>query len=873
MQWIEGRCLSYATNVTYQFWLDMLRELLGVAPDAPPAAVRDALHEHVQTLCADCFDEVYPYLGRMMYLPLEGAIEARLRGLDAESLQFITFGAVETLLERAAAQRPLVVVCEDLHWADATSLALLEHTLPLTDRVPLLFVCLLRPEREHPCWQIVETAARSYDHSHTDLRLRPLSVHESEVLVGNLLHVEDLPQALRARILEHAEGNPFFVEEILRSLIDDGTIAHDEQSDCWQATRDIADILIPDTLHGVVTTRIDRLPGGTKRVLQLASVIGRIFAYPVLSAVAIKDAPLSPGGERMGVRGKALNPHLLALQRAQLIRERARLPEREYAFKHVLTQEAAYSGLLRRERRVNHRRVGEALERLYPERIEEQLGLLAHHWEQAGETGRAVEYLRRAGEQAAAQYANDEAVGYLSRALDLVPEDRGAKWNVERYALLLVREGVYDMQGAREAQARDLTALQEVAEKIEEEGRPAGVRIAEVALRQANYYEETSDYTSALEAVRRAIEQVERAHEPGTGQAPERTQAAMEGYITWGKVLCRQGSYETARAPLERALALAREARDRRGEARSLYSLGDVYLYQGNYPEARERYQQALEIYRASGDRPGEADSLTNLGVICGETGDLPGARDYYEQALRILQAIGDRRGQTMPLNNLGVIYCDMGDYQAARNYHEQCLDLRLAIGDRWGEATGLVNLALIYHNLGEDRTARQYTERALAIQRAIGNRRGEGYSLTYRGHALAGLGELDAAAQAYDEAMHLRHELGQHALAIDALAGLARVSLTLGDAERAREQVDEILAWIETNGPEGIEYPLQVALTCYRVLRATEDSRAEDVLNAAHRLLQEQADKIDDEALRRSFLENVATHREIIGEWEGRQR
>jgi class 3 adenylate cyclase/tetratricopeptide (TPR) repeat protein len=419
VQWVEGRCLSYGGSIAYLPWLGMLRSFLNVTPDAPPLTVRDALRGQVQTLCPDCFDAVYPYLCRLMSLPLEDGYEM-IRNLRGESLRAEVFSAVQTLVEGTSRQQPLVIVCEDLHWADVTSLTLLERVLALTDRIPLLVLCVFRPEREHGCWQLKETAARLYHHRHTDLWLDALSADESGSLVGHLLRVEDLPDALRTKILDHAEGNPFYVEEIIRALIDDGAIVFGQNSGRWRATREIASIPIPDTLHGVLMARIDRLQEETRRVLRLASVIGRVFFYRVLAKIACEEAQL--------------DTRLLTLQRQQLIRERARVPELEYIFKHELTREAAYNGLLKRERLIYHRQVAETLEQLFPEQADEQAGLLAHHWERAKEPEKAIEYLLRAGEQARLAYANVEAVDDYQRALalldELAPDVSRSEWRL-----------------------------------------------------------------------------------------------------------------------------------------------------------------------------------------------------------------------------------------------------------------------------------------------------------------------------------------------------------------------------------------------------------------------------------------------------------
>jgi oligopeptide transport system substrate-binding protein len=323
--------------------------------------------------------------------------------------------------------------------------------LPLIEQVGLLVVAVFRPHKEHGSWLLRETAVQRYSEQHLDLLLDPLTPSDSETLVGNLLRVGGVSEeavassveALRERILDRAEGNPFYVEEVIRSLIDSGAIAHDEASGHWTAAREVASIPIPDTLHGVLMARIDRLQEDTRRVLQMASVIGRIFLYRVLAAIMAT--------ETVAREERRLDQQLFTLQREELIRERARLPELEYIFKHELTREAAYNGLLKRERRIFHRQVAEALERLFPDRVEEQLGLLARHWERARDAQKAIGYLLRAGDAARLVYSHEEAIDYYQRALNLLKE----QGEHERAARTLMKLGLTYQTGFQFRRSRE----------------------------------------------------------------------------------------------------------------------------------------------------------------------------------------------------------------------------------------------------------------------------------------------------------------------------------------------------------------------------------------------------------------------------------
>jgi class 3 adenylate cyclase len=284
-RWAEGRCLSYGQGLAYHLLIDLLYSLIGVPPAAEPTEAQAALRALTAELFGDGALEVYPYLAHLLSLSLEGEAHERVKALDPQALQSQYLAALRRLLNSLAARGPLIVILEDIHWADPSSTDLLIKLLPLTQEAPLLFCALTRPEPDAPGWRWV-TAARELapvGAALTEITLHPLTEADSRQLVANLLEVEALPERTRALILQKAEGNPFFVEEVIRMLIDRGGIVR--QGNGWAAMKEIENVEIPDNLQGLLMARIDRLPEDAKRTLRVASVIGRQFAVKVLEQV------------------------------------------------------------------------------------------------------------------------------------------------------------------------------------------------------------------------------------------------------------------------------------------------------------------------------------------------------------------------------------------------------------------------------------------------------------------------------------------------------------------------------------------------------------------------------------------------------------
>jgi ABC-type oligopeptide transport system substrate-binding subunit/class 3 adenylate cyclase len=411
--WLEGRCVSYGEAMPYWPFRDLLHSWLGTSADEPALRLRITLRRKVTTLFPDEADQVAPYLAQMLGLPADPKEAERLAELSPEALQYRTFEVVRSVFTRLAQDGPVVVALEDLHWADPTSVQLLEQLLGDTDRAAILVVATMRPERDHLAWRVKEDAARDLPHRYREIALEAISGDAGRDLLGALIGVGTLPGEVADRILGPAEGNPFFLEEIVRSLVDSGAIVR--HGDSWRF-EDTVLMEIPPTVEKVILSRIDRLSTDARQTLTAASVLGRQFGPPLLDALA------DVGDEQMGSA-------LSELQRLDLVRESRRWPEREYRFKHALIQEAAYRTLVRQDRERLHRTAAEYLENRTAAGKPEDAGLLAHHWLGASDENKAVVYLTRAGDLARQDYALDEAIGHYLQLLPLL-ERRGDRQQV-----------------------------------------------------------------------------------------------------------------------------------------------------------------------------------------------------------------------------------------------------------------------------------------------------------------------------------------------------------------------------------------------------------------------------------------------------------
>ncbi|MDX1615065.1 MAG: adenylate/guanylate cyclase domain-containing protein, partial [Candidatus Promineifilaceae bacterium] len=406
--WSISQEASYQAAEAYGLLRQLLRLVADVGSDDGQAekSLRTRLEELVGHLPSAGQSDILVPLARL--LDVQSSEEAAAP-VQAETFRRQLFAATRAVLQQLTERQPTALILDDLHWADPASTDAISSIFQLVDAAPLLFVCVMRPEREAASWELYNAAKNDFPHRLTEIALSPLSDHESVRLLEGLLPGARWPRRLREQVLEKASGVPFFLEEVVRALLEDDVIQ--QADDGWKVKETGDDVRLPGSLQGLLTARLDRLEEESRRILQLASVIGQAFDYPLLAQLcgAANGSNGSPAGE-----AGTLDRRLTELQRADLIVETARIPQRRYLFRNTLIQETAYRTMLREQRRATHREVAEAL----TGRNGEELAALAHHFYQAGDP-RAVAANRQAGDAAFDLHAGKEAATYYRRALEL----------------------------------------------------------------------------------------------------------------------------------------------------------------------------------------------------------------------------------------------------------------------------------------------------------------------------------------------------------------------------------------------------------------------------------------------------------------------
>jgi len=432
---LEGRSNAAAQTVSFHPFVNLFRHWAGIDDDTNTDDAQVRLRDAIASATSGNEAEVFPFIATLMGMPLSGTAAARMRGLEGDALERFLFKTVRELLAALAERQPLLLIFDDLHWADQSSLRLLDTLLRAFVDISVLFVLLCRPDYEQTSERLLARIESDETLRHSNIRLYALSTTDAEALIHALIPIDDLPQKSRRLIVNKAEGNPYYLEEVMRSLVDLGAI--EETARGFRVTERIEEVEIPDTVQELILARVDRLDESTRHVLQLGAVIGRSFYYSLMRELL----------RREGTLDERLDAELSLLRGKQLLQERGTgwtvalgdrgiIQEVEYLFQHGLAQEAIYESLLQRTRTDLHATVATTIETLFAHRISDFYPMLAYHYSQANELTKAESYLFKAGEKAAGSAASSEALQFFREAARLYMRIHGDGGDPEKKAQL-----------------------------------------------------------------------------------------------------------------------------------------------------------------------------------------------------------------------------------------------------------------------------------------------------------------------------------------------------------------------------------------------------------------------------------------------------
>ncbi len=788
--YLEGRCLTYGGSMTYLPMLDILRSYFEIQEGDREALIKRKLSQKI-TSVDSTLQTVLPPFHEFLSLKAEDQVFLQL---EPRQKRERTFEALRDLFLRESQDRPVILVIEDLHWIDKTSEEFLGYLIDWLANAKILLLLLYRPEYRHP-W-----GSKSY---YSKIGLDQLSLPSSAELVAALLEGGEVAPELKELILTRAAGNPLFMEEFTSTLLENGTIRKEDNT--YTLTRPASEIQVPDTIQGIISARMDRLEENLKRTMQVASVIGRDFAFRILQVIT-------------GMR-EELKSHLLNLQGLEFIYEKRLFPELEYIFKHALTQEVAYGSLLLQRRKEVHERIGQAIEQLYAERLEEFYEVLAYHYSRTDNLPRACHYLKLSGEKSMKNFATHEAFGFYQQAIELLRRQKDTEENrKKRLEILLLMMYPMRLLGYPEGSLGLLQEGERLSQEMEDqkslaifhsrmgtyftirEGDPLlGVEYGERCWQEAqntkdleltaragqdlcSSYDFLGKHAKIVDLAPQVLALLEEAGKErevfGGGVNVYSVTLHYYGYSLW----CL-GDLQAGRAMLDQALSFAREMND-------MASLGLIELHygfqlaiKGDGKSAAEHLQNAIRSIEEVKFLIALGLAWTALGEAYRLMGEIETAKQYMEKGLKAHRDWGFPVLLSYPFLCLGLLYFDLGDLEAAREHLEQALRFSQqqyeggmeAISRMWlgrtlakaypsqtQGAEGHIRQGIQmaeelklkiyacygYHFLGELCAARGEREKALeTLKKAIGmyQEMGMDYWLTQAQAALRKLGEKEA--------------------------------------------------------------------------------------------------------------------------------
>jgi tetratricopeptide (TPR) repeat protein len=761
---LESGSVSYGKATPYLRVIDLLKAYFKIQDRDDQREIREKVTGKLLTLDKS-LESTLPAFLALLDVPVD---DPTWQALDPSQRRQQTLGAVKRLLLRESQVQPLILLFEDLHWIDSETQAMLESFVESLPTSRLLLLVNYRPEYQHG-W-----ANKTY---YSQLRLDPLPPESAGEILNSVLGNDHGLQSLKQLLIERTEGNPFFLEESVRTLVETKVLAGERGN--YHLEKKVESTHVPATVQAVLAARIDRLPLEEKQLLQSAAVIGKDVPFSLLQAIAeLSDEELRRG--------------LTRLQAAEFLYETSLFPDLEYTFKHALTHEVAYGSLLHERQRTLHSQIVEAIEALYSDRLIEQVERLAHHAARGEVWGKALTYLRQAGAKADARSANREAALYFEQALTALahlPDNRETReqaidlhFNV-RNSLVALGEG-------DERVREHLRAAEALANALGDERRLARVneRIARELLAQG-------EHEQAVTACERAIAMARALGDYG-----------LEVHATnfLGSAYYCLGNYPSAIEVLRRNLVPLDSpvVRERFGAiglpfANARASLALARAERGEFVEAISRCTEAIRIAEAVGQPFSVTAMYRGMGLLHLMKGDLRQATLTLEHALEICQGADSPPLFHAVSSALGYAHALSGRSAEAIPLPEEAVERPAMIANNEGRSLRTIRLSEAYLLAEREADARAAAQRALGLARQHKERGHEAYTLRLLGEIAAREDPFDIgkAENHYRQALALAEELGMRPLIAHCHVGLGKLYRRIGNTQQARTHLTDGVA------------------------------------------------------------------------------
>lgn len=809
----RGSGLPYAQGVGYGIFRSLLQD---AAQSYPPGTAWDSQVSAPLRLFL-----------RQMLGQLTPEEQTRLHHLEPERTKQLTTLALREWVLGEARRRPVVLILDDFHWADDLSRDALQALVNLTHKAPVLLCVMTRPQPESPLELAVPPteeplAAPSYLY----LEVGPLSPEHSRTLLAHLVDLNDIPETFINTLLTQAQGNPFYIEEFVRMLIEKEALTPGEQR--WQVTSAIAleELEIPTTLRGLMMARVDRLPRNLQGVLRSAAVIGLQFSARLLEEV-----------ERRLHGPASVLPPLERLTDLGLLEERPQADERVYAFRHIITQETVYRSLLRSQRPGLHLTVAESIEALYAGGLTNQAEVLALHYDLARVRDKAMHYALLSGDRARERFANREAIEHYSRALQL--SQHLGQQQPERWQAALGLGQVEQHVGEYEEAIACYQAVLDEWETANPEAR------AQVLLKMGEVWNKRGDLEEADAGLNRALTQLDQA-----GDVLPALRAQI--YSELGVLSRRRGDLIAAQKWLEQGLALVNDSEHYDVLSSILNRLGGVHYNRSKWDEAKECVERALELRQRLGDIVGTARSLNNLAILKHTSGDWDGALADFERAAELHERISEVEGLSSSYSNLGVLYTERGEWKKAEENLRRSFTIAQRIAHSYELAQAHKNLGWLYLLQERWEECAQHLKAAIPLYTEAGAHANLNLSEAYYFHGVLSLeqGQITTAQQWAERC----HSLLQEATGADEGESvewgryeqlMGRIAYASGDLASARLHLERSAAIFQASGSL-IETGRTAYWNSLLSLALQEPDKAREELAAARQIFEQLGAALD---------------------------